>query len=111
MSVIRRVVVAIDAADRTARVVREAVRVASCFEAEVEGLIVEDVEVLELAAHSFARRVGSEARARSFDAVDVEREWAALAPVVRHALEREAARRRVRSPPGSARARTPRVPA
>ncbi len=92
---VRRVVVAICTGDGTGRVVREAVRVASRLDAELEGRFLEDEDLLKLAAHPFARRVGSAGETRGFSIDDVERVWRALAGVVRAALEREAAREQV----------------
>lgn len=92
---IRRVVVALDTDERTLRIVREAVRVAACFDTEIEGLFVEDEELLALARSSFARRTGTAATTRAFDVSDVEREWRTLARSVRSTLEREAMASRV----------------
>lgn len=92
---IRRVVVALDTDERTLRIVREAVRVAAVFDTEIEGLFVEDEELLALARSSFARRTGTAATTRAFDVSDVEREWRTLARSVRSTLEREAMASRV----------------
>lgn len=95
---VRRVVLAITTGDRPARVAREAVRVASRFGAELEGRFVEDEDLLKLAAHPFARCIGSAGLARELSVDDVEREWRALAGEVRAALEAEAARQRLAVP-------------
>lgn len=91
---VRRVVLAIDTAERTVRIVREAVDVASSLGAELEGLFVEDDMLLRLAEHAFARRVGAGAPVQLMQA-DLEREWRALAREVRAALEHEAGARQV----------------
>ncbi len=93
---VRRVVLAIDAAERTGRVAREAVELASSLGAELEGLFVEDDDLLRLAAHAFAARVGEGGTRHELEAEDLEREWRALAREARAALEREAGARRVR---------------
>lgn len=95
---VRRVVVAITTGDRPARVAREAVRVASRFGAELEGRFLEDEDLLRLAAHPFARCIGSAGLARALSVPEVEREWRALAAEIRAALEREAARQRLSTP-------------
>lgn len=84
----QRVVLAIDAADRTLHVVREAVDLASALDAELEALLIEDDALLRLASHEFARRfrrTGEEL----FEPHEIEREWRAIASEVRRALERE----------------------
>jgi hypothetical protein len=92
---VTRIVLAIDTADRTAQLVRDAVELASRFGVELEGLFVEDEALLRLAAHDFARRYGGLEAGRGFDPADIEHEWRALARAVRRAIEREAERRRV----------------
>ncbi|MCB9594376.1 MAG: hypothetical protein H6719_16715 [Sandaracinaceae bacterium] len=92
---VRRVVVAIAGGDRTFRVVREAVRVASCLDAALEGRFLEDEDLLRLAAYSFAQRTDSAGGTRALRAEDLEREWRAVAADVRSTLEREAAHQRV----------------
>ncbi|HEY8428179.1 MAG TPA: hypothetical protein VIL20_07385 [Sandaracinaceae bacterium] len=94
---VRRVVLAVDAAERTVRIVREAVEVASSLGAELEGLFVEDDALLRLAQHGFARRVGATGAGRELASGELEREWRALACEVREALEREARARSVRT--------------
>jgi hypothetical protein len=96
-TVVRRVVLALDSGERTVTVVREAVRVASHFGAELEGLFVEDVELVQLTGHAFARRVAGEGPSRALSVADLEQEWRAFARAAREALEEEAERRRVRA--------------
>lgn len=93
---VRRVVLAIDAAERSGRVAREAVELASSLDAELEGLFVEDDALLRLAEHAFAARVGEGGERRELAREDLEREWRALAGEAREGLEREARARRVR---------------
>lgn len=95
MTRVRRVVLAIDRGDRTARLVREAVSVASCLGVELEGLFVEDDALLRLAGHEFARRFGVLGEAQALSPADLEAEWRAIAREVRGALEREAERHRL----------------
>lgn len=94
---VRRVVVLIATGDHAARVIREAVRVASRFGVELEARFVEDEELLRLAGHSFARAIGTSGAARAFGAADLEREWRAVEADVRVALERAAAQQKLRS--------------
>jgi hypothetical protein len=94
---VRRVVLAIDTAERTLRVVREAVDVAVHLGVDLEGLFVEDDALLRMASHSFVRSFGAPGSASELSPLDLEREWRVLAEEVRRALEREARRRRVRS--------------
>lgn len=93
--VVRRVVVALDSGERTVTIVREAVRVASHFGAELEGLFVEDEALLRLAGHAFARGFGGPGPARELSAQRLEDEWRATARAARTELEREAEQRRV----------------
>jgi nucleotide-binding universal stress UspA family protein len=93
---IRRVVVALDGAERTITVVREAARVASRFGADLEALLVEDEELLRLARLGLSRRVAG-AGSALFVEEDLEREWRAVARQVRDALLREAEARSVRA--------------
>lgn len=94
---VRRVVVAISPGDRSRRVIREAARVASRFDAELDGVFVEDEDLLTLAAHAFSRAIDTEGMVENLDARAVESEWRALAAEVRATLEREAAARRLKS--------------
>ncbi len=87
---VRRVVLAVDDAERTVRVVRAAVEVAASLGAELEGLFVEDDALLRLAEHTFARGHATSGGAEPFSARDLEQEWRALANEVRRALAREA---------------------
>lgn len=96
-AVLRRVVIVLDSDERTARLVREALRLALAFGTEVEGLFVEDEALLALAGHAFASRLGLDARRTEFGAADVVREWAAQSARVRRAIEQEADRRAVRA--------------
>lgn len=96
---IRRVVVVVDSSHRAARAVREAARVAGRFEAQLEGVLVEDEALLRLAGQPFARRFGVSTEA-DLDPEDVEREWRAIAARAREVVERELSRFRVeRGPP------------
>jgi precorrin-6B methylase 2 len=95
--VVTRIVLAIDAADRTVHVVREAVELASRFDAELEGLFVEDDALLRLAGHEFARRYDRFGAGREFGPREIEHEWRVIAGEVRRALEQEAQKRSVRS--------------
>jgi hypothetical protein len=92
---VRRVVLALDRDERTARLLREAALVASSLGAELEGLLIEDDALLRLAGHDFARRLGREGLARGFSHADLELEWRAMATQVRRAFEREAERGQV----------------
>lgn len=93
--VVRKVVVAVDSADRSARVFAEAVRVATRLRVSIEGVFVEDEDLLRLADHAFARRFGGAATPRAFVREELEREWRALAAEVKATLQHEAARRNV----------------
>ena len=91
---VRRVVVALDGAERTITVVRVATRVASRFGADLEALLFEDEALLKLARLGFARRFEGVSSQR-FAEEDIEREWRAVAREVRDQLEREARAQRV----------------
>lgn len=90
MSEPRRVVIVLDSDERSVRLVREAVRVAMRFGAEVEGVFVEDEDLIALARHGFAARVEPTALRKPFDAGDLEQEWRLQSRAVENTLEREA---------------------
>jgi nucleotide-binding universal stress UspA family protein len=72
---IRRILVALDASPHSRAALRAALELASRFEAQLEGLFVEDVTLLRLAALPFAQEVGHySAIRRGIDQQQVERQ-------------------------------------
>lgn len=97
LSPIRRILVALDASRASESALEAAAAMAAQLEAELEGLYVEDTNLLRLAGLPFAREVGlASARSRRVASDDVARALRAEAARARQALEAIAARRRVR---------------
>lgn len=90
---IRRILVALDASGASLAALDAAARLAAELEAEIEGLFVEDIELLRLAELPFAREVGlTFAQVRRVGGADMERALRAQAARARQALERVASR-------------------
>jgi len=93
---IRRILVALDASRASEDALEAAAAMAELLEAELEGLYVEDVNLVRLAALPFSREVGlASARSRRVISADVERALRAEGARARRALETIASRWRV----------------
>ena len=93
---IRRILVALDASRASVDVLEAAAAMAAQLEAELEGLYVEDINLLRLAGLPFSREVGlASARSRRVVSADVGRALRREAERARHALEVIATRRQV----------------
>ena len=92
-----RILVALDASPQSVAALRAAVELAALLEAELEGLFVEDINLLHLCGLPFGREIGSyTASVRQLDNRAMERRLRVLAVVIREAMEREAAQLPVR---------------
>ena len=89
----RRIAVALDASEQSQRVMAIAAGIAAALEAEVEGVFVEDSEVLRAAGLPFLREFRLSTRGESsMDAERLQRELRAVARRVRGLLEQSAQR-------------------
>lgn len=94
---IRRILVALDASVSSLAALEAAVALASRMEAELVGLFVEDVNLLNLAALPFAREIGfTSARRRRLGSAEMERSLRAQASRAEAALIAAAERKSVR---------------
>jgi len=92
-----RILVALDASPQSVAALRAAAELAALLEAELEGLFVEDINLLHLCGLPFGREIGSyTASVRQLDNRAMERNLRVLAVVIREAMEREAAQLPVR---------------
>jgi nucleotide-binding universal stress UspA family protein len=83
----RRVLIALDASPESLAALNAAARLAARLEAELTGLFVEDIDLLNLAGLPFAREATAFSLAsRSLDAAAVERELKTRAAAARRAL-------------------------
>lgn len=74
-SLVRRILVAVDASHHSIAALEAAVELATRFQAELLGLYVEDINLLRLAQLPFAREVGAfSAAVRRLDVTEVERQ-------------------------------------
>lgn len=75
VSLVRRILVAVDASHHSIAALEAAVELATRFQAELLGLYVEDINLLRLAQLPFAREVGTfSAGVRRLDVTEVERQ-------------------------------------
>jgi len=93
--VVRRILVALDASTHSLAALATAVELAAAMEAELEGLFVEDVNLLRLADLPFAREVRHTASLESLDSPSMERALRAQAAQAREALAAAAGRAQV----------------
>jgi nucleotide-binding universal stress UspA family protein len=93
--VVRRILVALDASTHSLAALAAAVELAAAMEAELEGLFVEDVNLLRLAGLPFVQEVRHTASLEALDSVRMERALKAQAVQAREALEVAAGRARV----------------
>jgi nucleotide-binding universal stress UspA family protein len=92
---VRRILVALDASTHSLAALAAAVELAAAMEAELEGLFVEDVNLLRLAALPFAREVRHTASLEALDSARMERALKAQAAQAREALAAAAGRAQV----------------
>lgn len=93
----RRILVALDAAERSTAALEEAARLAAGLEAELVGLFIEDIELLEAAALPVTRIIPSQARAAgALDPDTMQRAWRIWSAESRRTLAAAAARWHVR---------------
>jgi nucleotide-binding universal stress UspA family protein len=93
--VVRRILVALDASTHSLAALSAAVELAAAMEAELEGLFVEDVNLLRLAGLPFAREVRHTASLEALDSPRMERALKAQAAQARDALAVAAGRAQV----------------
>lgn len=94
---LRRILVALDAAERSGRALEEAARLAAGLQAELVGLFVEDSDLLAAAALPVTRLLPSQGHgAGLFDSAFMERALRVWSSEARKALETTAARYQVR---------------
>lgn len=92
-----RILVALDASPQSVAALHAAAELAALLEAELEGLFVEDINLLHLCGLPFGCEIGSyTAAVRQLDNRAMERKLRVLAVVIREAMEREAAHLPVR---------------
>ena len=94
---VERVIVALDASPQSVAALEAAAEVAMLIEAELEGLFVEDIDLLSLCGLPFGREVCSyTATVRRLDAAGMERQLRVRAATIREVMGRVAARTPVR---------------
>jgi nucleotide-binding universal stress UspA family protein len=93
--VVRRILVGLDASTHSLAALAAAVELAAAMEAELEGLFVEDVNLLRLAGLPFVREVRHTASLEALDSPRMERALKAQAVQAREALAAAAERARV----------------
>lgn len=92
-----RIVVALDASPQSMAALKAAVELAAVMEAEVEGLFVEDIDLLHLCDFPFCYEIGSyTATLRRTDNRGMERQLRVVATTIRQTMERVAAQTPVR---------------
>ena len=95
-SLARRVLIALDASSSSLAVLEEAARLAVELRAELQGVFVEDINLLRLASLPFAREIPfSTAAPRQFDVAEMEQSLKVRADRVREALASRANRSRL----------------
>jgi nucleotide-binding universal stress UspA family protein len=93
---IRRILVALDASNNGNATLEAAIRLAALLRAEVEGVFVEDIDLLNLAGLEWTRQINvSTGRAEPLDISAMEAAIRAQAAALRRALEMAAVRSRV----------------
>ncbi len=94
----RRIIVAADCSKEGKTAMAAAVALGARFRAEIEGLFVEDLDLVDVAGHEFVREVQTiSGVARTFDQADVESQLKAEAARTRRALIDFASRERVQT--------------
>lgn len=93
----QRIVVALDASPNSVAALRAAAELASALDVELEGLFVEDVDLMQLCGFPYQQEVGSYTGAvRRLDDRALQRQMRALAASIRQVMAREANRGTVR---------------
>ncbi len=93
--VVRRILVALDASTHSLAALAAAADLAAAMEAELEGLFVEDINLVRLAGLPFAREVRHTASLEALDSLTMERALKAQAAQARQALAAAAGRAQV----------------
>jgi nucleotide-binding universal stress UspA family protein len=94
---IRRILVALDTAEPSATALEEAARLAAGMQAELVGLFIEDVELLQAAALPMTRMVPHQARTlAAFDPASMQRAYRIWSADARRSLEAAATRWRIK---------------
>lgn len=92
-----RILVALDASPHSLAALQAAAQLAALMQAELEGLFVEDINLVRLGRYSFVREIGSySASLRPLDAQTIEREFQQQAARIRRALAQTAVSANVR---------------
>lgn len=94
---VERIVVALDASPQSVAALKAAAELATLMQAELEGLFVEDINLLYLCGLPFGQEIGSyTAKLRRLDDVAMERQLRVLAATIQQVMERVAAQTPVR---------------
>jgi nucleotide-binding universal stress UspA family protein len=94
---VERIVVALDASPQSFAALKAAVELAALLEADVEGLFIEDINLLNLCSFPFSREVGSyTAQMRPLENANLERQLRTLAWSIQERMKRVAAQTPVR---------------
>lgn len=94
---VERILVAVDASPHSIAALQAAAEVAALLDAELEGLFVEDINLLYVCGLPFGREVGSyTATVRRLDSQAMERQLRVLAAVIREKMARAADRSHTR---------------
>ena len=85
---IERIVVALDASPHSLAALRAATELAALLDAAVEGLFVEDINLLHLCGFGFCQEIGSyTARPRRIEGISIERQLRVLAANMERAMD------------------------
>lgn len=94
---VRRILVALDASPHSVAALRAAAQLAALMGAELQGLFVEDINLIQLAHFPFSQEVGSyTASRRRLDNSSMERQMRAIARAIRQAMAEVANQAHVR---------------
>ncbi|MCC6457413.1 MAG: universal stress protein [Caldilineaceae bacterium] len=93
----RRIVVALDASSYSLAALRAAAEVAALLDVDLEGLFIEDINILRLCGYPFTQEIGSYTGAsRHLENAAVERQLRTLAAVIQQAMSQVALKTPVR---------------
>ncbi|MCC6165822.1 MAG: universal stress protein [Caldilineaceae bacterium] len=94
---VERIVVALDASPQSVAALKAAAELAALMQAELEGLFIEDINLLYLCGLPFGHEIGSyTAKLRRLDNAGMERQLRVLAATIQQVMERVAAQTPVR---------------
>lgn len=94
---IRRIVVALDASSYSLAALRAAAEIAALLDIDLEGLFVEDINLLYLCGFPFSQEFGSyTGRSRRLDNAEVERQLRALAGIIQQSMDQVATQTPIR---------------